>query len=234
MMEQAHDPDQQIAERYFLDELTTAEAEAFEVHYFDCASCAEYVREEQMLFDLGRKIARETQDAGDFPARLHPVATPDSAPLPASSAPLPAPLPWPSWRQWVPAAAAAMLVIVVLGPFTRRPEPRPFVYSPNQVMVEFSPNRAQAAEAPIFRFGEPISLSVIAPPDTEAGDRAVVRTADTQELIPGGRELAQADISEPFVLQPSALPAGRYEVVIERADGNRRTRIAALPFEVRK
>ncbi len=214
MMEQAHDPDQQLAERYFLGELTDTEAEAYEAHYFDCAGCAEYVREVQILFDSGRDAADRNRQV-----KPAPVANFNEARR--------------RRRLWMSAAAAAMVVLAVLVPVTR-PKPRPFVYSPNQVEMEFSSSRAEVEEAPVFRVGESISLSVIAAPEASEGDWAVIRDADTRDLIPGGKKLTQADIDGPFVLQPSALPAGRYEVVIERADGNRRTRIAATPFEVRR
>lgn len=47
-------------ERYLLGELSEADVEAFEEHYFDCAACAEDVRDEMRFMEGGREAARET------------------------------------------------------------------------------------------------------------------------------------------------------------------------------
>lgn len=46
------------AERYLLGELTDAEIEAFESHYFECGACADDVRDGQQMMEAGRDIAR--------------------------------------------------------------------------------------------------------------------------------------------------------------------------------
>jgi anti-sigma factor RsiW len=212
MMEQAHDPDQQLAERYFLGELTDTEAEAYEAHYFDCAGCAEYVREVQILFDSGRDVAYQNvipAQVVDFNERKRRKV------------------------QWMP--AAAMLVIAITGPLLAwRLAKQPYVHASRGIEIEFSQSRAEASAVEAVRVGEAFHLSVIAPPEAATGDQAVIRNIDTGKLVSGGKKLTQADLNAPFDLQPSELPVGRYEVVIERADGNRRTRIAAKPFEVRR
>lgn len=217
-MEQAHDPEQQIAERYFLGELDDAQAEAFEAHYFECARCAEYVTETQMMFDAGREVLR---------------TDPTPAPVPVPVPP-PAPLPW-RWQQWAPLAAAATLAVVVgiqniPGPSQQQAK----VYNPEPRTVEFSLNRAEVTKDLTFSAGEPILISIIAPQEASVGDEVVIRNAETRELIPPATKLTLEKTDGPFFLQPDELPAGRYEVVIERADGNRRTRIATKPFEVRR
>lgn len=110
----------------------------------------------------------------------------------------------------------------------------PHVYSPEPRRVEFSLNRTEVTPALTFKAGEPIMLEVIAPQDASEGDEAVIRNAETQELIPPATTLTQNHLEDSFFLQPRALPAGRYEVAVERADGNRRARIATKPFEVRR
>ncbi|HYK00208.1 MAG TPA: zf-HC2 domain-containing protein [Thermoanaerobaculia bacterium] len=218
MTEQAHDPEQQIAERYFLGELDDAQAEAFEAHYFECASCAEYVVETQMLLDGGRQVVYG-------PA-------PKPAPQPAPD-PLPAPLPWRP-RQWMQLAAAAILAVVLLQAIPRTPEQQPGVSSPESQKVEFSLNRAEVTNALTFQAGDPILFEVLVPQEASVGDEVVIRHAETQKLIPPAIKLTPEQSESPFFLVPSALPAGRYEVAIERADGNRRTRIATQSFEVRR
>ena len=216
-MEQAHDPDQQLAERYFLGQLTDAEAEAFEAHYFDCARCAAYVREEQMLLDGLREVARRKKVA---PAQVVDFRERTKARF-----------------QWMPAAAAAMLVTAIgltVIPLRRATVEAPHVYSPDPRKVEFSLNRTKVTPELTFKAGEPIMLEVYAPQDASEGDEAVIRNAETQELIPPATTLTQDHLEDAFFLLPRALPAGRYEVVIERADGNRRARIATKPFEVRR
>jgi anti-sigma factor RsiW len=211
-MEQAHDPAQQLAERYFLGELTDTEAEAFEAHYFDCASCAEYVRETQMLFDVGRAVAHANKGA--------PVIQIDEVRR--------------RRRQWIPAAVAAMLVIAVAVPlWIWPPAPEPSVESLEPRRVEFSPSRAET-DALVFKAGEPILLEIAAPEEALEGDQAGIRNAETHDLIAPALTLTQAKVDGPFLLQPRELPAGRYEVVIERVDGNRPTLIATQPFEVRR
>jgi hypothetical protein len=220
MMEQAHDPEQQIAERYFLGELDDAQAEAFEAHYFDCPRCAEYVVETQMMFDAGREVLR-----------TDPIPAPVPVPVPP-----PAPLPW-RWQQWAPLAAAAVLAVVVgvqniAGP----PQQEAKVFNPEPGHVQFSLDRAEVTKNLTFVAGEPIILLVTAPQEASVGDEVVIRNAETQEVIPSATDptLTLEKTESPFLLQPSALPAGRYEVVIERTDGNRRERIATQPFEVRR
>jgi len=217
-MEQAHDPDQQIAERYFLGELDDAQAEAFEAHYFECSTCAQSVVETQMLFDGGRQV-------------VHPDPKPVPLPVPA---PTPLPLPW-TWQQWAPLAAAAMLAVVVGLQIIPPPsQQQPVVHNPEPRRVEFSLNRAEVTKGLTFASGEPIFLLVTVPQEASVGDEAVIRNTETQELIPPATRLTLEKTEGPFFLQPDALPAGRYEVVIERADGNRRTRIATQSFEVRR
>lgn len=217
-MEQAHDPEQQIAERYFLGELDDAQAEAFEAHYFECATCAQSVVETQMMFDGGRQLVPD------------PKPVPVPMPVPA---PTPLPLPW-TWQQWTPMAAAAMLAFVLLLIIPKPSRQQQIVHSPEPRRVEFSLNRTEVTPALTFKTGEPILLEVFAPQEASEGDEAVIRSAETQELIPPAKTLTPEQFKGPFFLQPSALPAGRYEVVIERADGNRRTRIATQSFEVRR
>ena len=48
-------------ERYFLQEMNDAEAEAFEAHYFDCRSCAQDVGETDTIL-LRRETATEGGD----------------------------------------------------------------------------------------------------------------------------------------------------------------------------
>lgn len=54
------------AERYVLKQLTVAEAEAFEEHFFSCPECAEEVRWIAMFEDNARKAVKAREMAAEF------------------------------------------------------------------------------------------------------------------------------------------------------------------------
>ncbi|MGZ5443981.1 MAG: zf-HC2 domain-containing protein [Thermoanaerobaculia bacterium] len=86
-------------DRYLLGELTAAEADSFEEHYFDCVECADELRVGMQFMSGGRKLAREATE---------PAATP--APVVSIAERRP-------WRTaWIPAAAAAALVLAIATP----------------------------------------------------------------------------------------------------------------------
>jgi hypothetical protein len=208
MMEQAHNPDPLITERYFLGELTNDEAEAFEAHYFDCPRCAGYVVEELALFRSGRDIAKEAPpNVVPFSRRLQ--------------------------RQWLAAAAAAMLVVAVGVPMMRRQNVDPSVDLVEPRRVEVSTDRA-AAEPMVFRAGEPVPLYFEIPPEDYPRFAVTIRDHQNRTVDKGVERTAE-QTAEPVFLVLSALPAGTYNVVIEgvQGDGNRST-IATRPFEVRE
>jgi hypothetical protein len=209
MMEQAHNPDLMIVERYFLGELTNDEAEAFEAHYFDCGKCAAYVVEELALIRSGQEVAKEA------PANVVPIASRRR------------------W-QWLPAAAAAMLVVAVGVPTLMRDPAKPTVDVIAPTRIQVSLDRAAAAPPTrIFPEGSPIAFDVEIP--AEDFPRFVVSIRDkSNELVDKEHELTAEQTTEPVLLVPSALPAGTYNVVIEgvREDGNR-SPIHTKTFEVR-
>lgn len=86
------------SDRYVLRQLSAAEADAFEEHYFDCADCAEDVRLGMTIMDGGRRLVRE---AGE------PVEAPMAPVVPIHSRPR-------RGFRWIAAAAvAAMMAIPV-------------------------------------------------------------------------------------------------------------------------
>ena len=96
-MEHAEAKKNQAIDRYLLGELDAAEADAFEEHYFDCAECAEELRSGMQFMDGGRKLV------------LAESAQPAMAPV--------VPMERPSRRMiWIPAAAAAALVLALATP----------------------------------------------------------------------------------------------------------------------
>lgn len=72
------------AERYVLKQLTAAEAEAFEEHFFSCPECAEEVRWIAMFEDNARKAVKAREMAAEIamvvalePGRETPVVIPE-------------------------------------------------------------------------------------------------------------------------------------------------------------
>lgn len=217
-MEQAHKPDERLAERYFLGELTDDEAEAYEAHYFDCPRCAEYVVEELAMLESGRAVALEQN-------RIAPVA--DIAAARKRK------------REWLPLAVAAALVIAVGTPLLLRgpaqPEYATFTIPGAQVpALRFSLDRGEAAQLHAVKADAPI-LQITVPNIDALRVDLVVRNAATKAVMHGPERLTDEKLSSSFLLVLSPLPAGTYEVVIEgvREDGNRST-IASEKFEVRR
>lgn len=229
-MEKAHKPDEQLAERYFLGELTDDEAEAYEAHYFDCPRCAEYVAEELAMLESGRAVALEQK-------RTAPVA--DFAAARKRK------------REWLPLAAAAALVLVIGAPTVLRREPpqrqAPTVLrqqtTPGMVIslktdnpaLQFSADRGPTAKRRSFRAGGSIAFNV-EPSETDAPYVELsIRDAASKAVVIPPQRLTQEERANDFQWLPDPLPAGSYELVIEsvREDGNRST-ISSEQFEVRE
>ena len=60
-MEHSEVMDRQIGERYLLDELSAAEAEQFEAHYFSCSECAADLEAGELLIENARYIFQEEE-----------------------------------------------------------------------------------------------------------------------------------------------------------------------------
>ena len=94
-MDHAEATSTQAPDRYLLGELSAAEADAFEEHYFDCAECADDLRAGMQLMSGGRSLAREAK-ASPALAPVIPIA--------------------PRRARWIPAVAAAALMLAITTP----------------------------------------------------------------------------------------------------------------------
>jgi hypothetical protein len=220
-MDKAHQPDEQIAERYFLGELTDAEAEAYEAHYFECERCAEYVAEEMQMLESGRAVAM--MDAR--PAAPAPVTNIAEGRR--------------RKRDWIPLAAAAVLVIAVGAPMLLRgpvkPEPAMIALVDSGVELEFSMKRNAAAPVTLQADAWNVVTFTVPPFDGVKQVELSIRETKTNKIIIKPRQLSAEELSGSFQLVLGPLPAGTCEAVIEgvREDGNRST-IASQIIEVRR
>src|SRR5688572_27758305 len=123
----------QAVERYILNEMDDGERDGFEEHYFDCRVCAADVVEGERLMASGRAVVRETPAVLPFAPRR-------------------------SWKAWMPAAAAAMLLAANVSLVIPR-LPRPGLASgPKSEIVQPQPirvgmNRAAGAPPTVLRAG---------------------------------------------------------------------------------
>jgi hypothetical protein len=90
-------------DRYLLGELSDAQADAFEEHYFDCAECTDDLRAGMQLLSGGRMLTHEGALA---PEALAPEAAPAPVVRIADR----------RRRAWLPAAIAAALALAVTAP----------------------------------------------------------------------------------------------------------------------
>lgn len=216
-MEHAEAVENQAVERYLLEELTAAEADSFEEHYFDCPECAEDLRAGAAMLDGGRRIAAEAGSA-HLPSNVERFAAPVQR-TPRST--------------WLAAAAAAILLFGLGGAFLMQRGAAPSFEVMQEAPAYLAVSRS--AENVVTLRGEQSAVRFVdIPPD---GGFA---SYEIRLVAPGGKVVGQSSVtteqavdSVPVVLR--GLAAGAYEVVIEGlAPGGERTRVAAIPFTVRR
>ena len=96
-MDHAEATSTQATDRYLLGELTAAEADAFEEHFFDCVECADELRIGVRFMNGGRGLAREA--AAPAVAPVVPIAERRSR-----------------RTVWLPASVAAALLLAIGTP----------------------------------------------------------------------------------------------------------------------
>jgi hypothetical protein len=84
-------------DRYLLGELSAAEADAFEAHYFDCPECTEDLRAGMQFLSAGRIVAREARPPAEAP--VIPIGEHRAR-----------------RASWIPAVAAAALMLAITTP----------------------------------------------------------------------------------------------------------------------
>jgi hypothetical protein len=201
------------AESYLLSELSEAEADAFEQHYFDCRVCADTIRAGMAMLAAGRAMVKETPSV--------------SEPAPA---PLPAPLPFRKKASyWMSLAASAVLAFSI---GTQSPWLRPATSLPALEVADPGPpitttmRGSENTEIAISMVGDrPVELYVFA--DThqnlDSAYRVVLKDASGKVIHSIGLTPRQAFHEDGVPVLLRALPAGRYFLAIEgvRKEGNR-------------
>lgn len=188
------------AERYLLGELTEAEREAYEEHYFDCADCAEEVLYGSEFMQIAREVCAAERDGRQ----------PETGPTPA-------------WRsRWFrPAAMAACGLLAAglgvgiyqnfrTGQALKENESAQIVSSTFTLAL----TRSRSIEDGPVPANQPVRLRFAIPPDHYQAYRSVVVGPSGEEKFP--RVIRAEEISAPVDLRLAArsLQPGDYAVVI--------------------
>ena len=181
------------AERYMLGEMTDAERETFEEHYFNCRFCVEDVK----TIDLMSRAVR--QQAKPQPVRKwRPMNI----------------VPW--------AVAASLAVVLALRPIISSPPVLAVAEVPYTADAPLTSERRAVAAATKLPAGRKILQYLeIARDPQYAQYRWELRADKAKSLASGALNPQQTNEPIPLLLGP--LPAGSYQLVIEgvRKDGNR-------------
>ena len=216
-MDHEHAINRKIAEQYVFGELSETDANAFEEHFFDCGDCAEDVRDEMQMLESGRDVVRETAP------RTESQPTPNVVPIE-------------TWRRrtwWIPAAAAAMLVIALGVPTLMRRDAAPSMQLAHELQLG-GLTRAESEPKPAVTLpqGEALLLYVdVAPQDGAVRYDITVRGSDGKTV--GTRSVTSEQTTQPVALVLSRLPAGTYEVVTDGVrSGGMRAATATQSFTI--
>ena len=189
------------AERYMLGEMPEPEAESFEEHYFDCAVCANDVRDEMKVLEWGREIAKDQR-----------------VPVPLISRR--------RFTQWIPLAAAAALVVGLGLPMAmQRGKEAPMASAGQSFPLHAGASRGPNENVYKVSRGETLIVAVDVPYDERSQFStydATIRDAAGKTFDPVSAPASRVDETT-FELVLRDLPAGTYGVTIEgvRKDGKR-------------
>lgn len=185
------------AEGYLLGDLSEAERDAFEEHYFDCRVCSDTIRAGAAMFAAGREVVKSPKpNVIQFPVK------------------------------WFNAklVAAALAVVVGMQSYAiyllRRPLPLMAALEPDIFIT--GTMRAGESKPHLVQFhgSEGVKITVTVPSDTVyASYRLDLRDASGKSVSVTQMTIEGDELH--FLLRP--LPAGRYELRIEgvQKDGNR-------------
>jgi len=192
----------QAVERYTLDEMQIEERDAFEEHYFDCRVCSEGVRDGAKMMAAGRRVARETSNVVPFVPR---------------------------WKAWIPAAAAALLLMVNGILLTVAPRVAPgmqLAELSNTVIAVSSQRSQQDQETPSIEItaARPTMVTVDGDPKLRSYEVRIHDSAGKQ--VDGGVAVKNDQAKQRVYLLLPSLPAGSYVLTIDGVqEGNGTTHV---------
>jgi len=203
------------ADRYLLGELSSAEADAFEEHFFDCADCADELRVGLRFMNGGRGLAREAAERADAPAPVVHIAERRRT-------------------AWLPAAVAAALLLAIGAPILmkQRAASSPSFEIASQHSFLLADSRS-ASEVPTLNGNAPIVLwsDVAAQPAYSRYEARLQRPDGPVLTLP----FAPDPNGEPTPLTVRGLSAGQHELVIVGIDpAGKHAEIARHRFIVRR
>jgi hypothetical protein len=229
-LEHLHAYKTQAAERYILGELTAAEAEEFESHYFECEECATAVESGQLFVANARALPGEPDAQAE---RLFPARNQDKR----RSSFYKIPVAWMRPGFILPALAAVVLAAVALyQAMVIIPAMRGTVDGaralPAFQLVAASRGESQRVQVPL---GSPFfSLSLDVPPDSHFAQYICDFSTSGRNVF---RLIAPAPgngLPISILVPVKALKPGNYELVIFGAgpNGQQADKIAASTFDL--
>lgn len=219
-MDHAEATAQHAVDRYLLGELSAAEADAFEEHYFDCAECADELRVGMRFMNGGRGVAREEAAPPEAKAVISDtkVVSIDERRSRRTA--------------WLPAAVAAALVLAVGAPLLlRQRESGPTLEAASYTLL--SGEVRAANELPPIDGSKVAFLSTFVPTET-AYPRYEARL-QRPDGPPLTLPFTPAPAGDPTSLAVRGLSAGPHELIIFGIDsGGRPTELARYRVDVRR
>jgi Putative zinc-finger len=196
----------EAVDRYLLNEMSEAEADAFEAHFFDCSRCAEEVRAGSRMITAGQAAARRES------AKVVPIRRPFLTYL-ASAASV------------VFALLAANAYLRVIPPLRQQlataAQPAMEVVPYDSVSVATSRSGGEESKVIAIPVAKPATLYLNAAPDPEIARYDIELRKDDGKV--SLRSTASVTPEQSITLLLRSLPAGSYVLAIHgvRTDGNR-------------
>ncbi|HEY3822954.1 MAG TPA: hypothetical protein VGL82_00260 [Bryobacteraceae bacterium] len=217
-----------LAECYVLNEMSGAEAESFEQHFFECIECASAVDAGQMLLATGREVAGEARQP------VPPEESPRSQRVSfrVSLAAL-----WGRPAGFVPVAAALVLAVLaiyqnaVVIPGLREAGDSARVIPAFQLIAA---SRGDAPSISVAPGASSFAVSMDVPPDAQYS-RYICELTSAGKIVFDLTSAAPAAGQPVTILVPARdLRPGVFELTISGvgADGQKREKVSVFPFNL--
>jgi len=212
-------------ECYLLGEMTAEQREQFESHYFECAVCADDLREASQFIEYTKDILASE--------KLQPISLRPAVERPRASG-------WFQWLQPQFAMAAIAVLVVVAGVESLSTIPGlerrlAETSSPRIVSPTYLKDQTRG-EPPTLKLvsGAPAVFIFDLPESSPTNLEFVVKSTDGHTVLqiigkaPGGSDPATLSIPK------LDLPEGSYALVVEAAGASGQPPLGSYPFEVKR